>query len=110
MASPYGTTNGSYGGQEQQNTAAVGSQYAENDSSAEKQSSVDKDQVGWYFVERYYSILSEKSDQLHVSRSYGASMVIYMTFTDSGSFSTTKSPSSYTARKLRFSLSWLVVL
>jgi len=67
MASVYATTNGSYG-TEQYNAAAGGSQYAENGNSGEKPSSTDKDQVGWYFVERYYSILSEKPDQLHVSK------------------------------------------
>jgi len=68
MASAHATTNGSYGGQEQYNTAAAGAQHIENGNSANKSGDAEasKDEVGWYFVERYYTTLSDKPDQLHL--------------------------------------------
>ena len=35
--------------------------------SAEGSSSVAKDEVGWYFVEQYYTTLSKNPEKLHVS-------------------------------------------
>lgn len=35
--------------------------------SAEGSSSVPKDEVGWYFVEQYYTTLSKNPEKLHVS-------------------------------------------
>lgn len=42
---------------------------ADNNSSgaAEGSSNVPKDEVGWYFVEQYYTTLSRSPDKLHVS-------------------------------------------
>lgn len=36
----------------------------------EKKSDVSKDEVGWFFVEQYYTTLSKHPEKLHVS-SYG---------------------------------------
>lgn len=63
MASAHATTNGSYGGQEQHNTAAHESQYTENGNSNPMH---EKEEVGWYFVERYYTTLSNKPEHLHL--------------------------------------------
>ena len=38
---------------------------------AEGSSSVPKDEVGWYFVEQYYTTLSKSPEKLHVSRNNG---------------------------------------
>ena len=81
------TTNGSYAGQlpvEQQTQAQVPNSMAGSSSSAEAAStpnttntttsaanegtsSVPKDEVGWYFVEQYYTTLSKNPEKLHVS-------------------------------------------
>lgn len=65
MASAHATTNGSYAGQEHYN----GSQYAENGNTAEKSGDQEStpEEIGWYFVMRYYETLSQGSDKLHVS-------------------------------------------
>ncbi len=58
------TSAGAYGG-ENGNPADI----TNNSSSAASESSggVPKDEVGWYFVEQYYTTLSKSPEKLHVS-------------------------------------------
>lgn len=64
-------TNGSFTQQEQYKTSAE--QYpatsGANDASSGNASGNDlsKDEVGWYFVEQYYTTLSKSPEKLHVS-------------------------------------------
>jgi hypothetical protein len=55
-ATTNGTANGAAGG------AATGSSAGGSDSNG-----VSKDEVGWYFVEQYYTTLSRSPEKLHVS-------------------------------------------
>jgi len=57
-------TNGSFSQQEQYTATA-----APADTSAGHASGADlsKDEVGWYFVEQYYTTLSKSPEKLHVS-------------------------------------------
>ena len=55
-------TNGAGGGRPV--TAAVGS---DTSGAAESNGNVSKDEVGWYFVEQYYTTLSRNPEKLHVS-------------------------------------------
>lgn len=63
-------TNGSFGQQEQYKGAleAYPSAPASNSATrAEEQSDkLTNDQVGWYFVEQYYTTLSKAPEKLHV--------------------------------------------
>lgn len=47
------------------NTASAG--YTASSAAAEGNGSVPKDEVGWYFVEQYYTTLSKNPEKLHVS-------------------------------------------
>lgn len=47
--------------------SASGSQ--PNQSSSTAASEIPKDEVGWYFVEQYYTTLSRSPDKLYVSQS-----------------------------------------
>jgi hypothetical protein len=44
----------------------------ENSGAAESKSGVPKDEVGWYFVEQYYTTLSRNPEKLHVCRKISA--------------------------------------
>lgn len=63
-------TNGSFTRQEQYKNSA--DQYPAPPASAETASSttaninLSKDEVGWYFVEQYYTTLSKSPEKLHV--------------------------------------------
>jgi hypothetical protein len=72
--------NGNYGhqGYEASNYAAAGtnnnSTYAQSSQPASSQGTasqstaeIPKDEVGWYFVEQYYTTLSKSPDRLYVS-------------------------------------------
>lgn len=66
MASEHASTNGAYPGQYN------GGQYAGNGTAA-SQSEAEKssqEQIGWYFVEKYYETLSQETQKLHVSRRF----------------------------------------
>ena len=52
-------------GGEQTNTLGAGN--ANSSTTTEGNSSVPKDEVGWYFVEQYYTTLSKNPEKLHVS-------------------------------------------
>lgn len=64
-------TNGSFGQQEQYKTSLEGYPAAPTSintgGSSEGSSNLSKDQVGWYFVEQYYTTLSKTPEKLHVS-------------------------------------------
>ena len=57
-------TNGSFSQQEQY-TATSGS--AESTTGTASGQDLSKDEVGWYFVEQYYTTLSKSPEKLHVS-------------------------------------------
>ena len=69
--------NGNYGAQAPYNgtessvTGTTGSASTANGQNpptpATEQSSLSKDEVGWYFVEQYYTTLSRNPEKLHVS-------------------------------------------
>ncbi len=65
--SPQGTANtttgGAYGGENGNPAVSMN-----NSSSATSESNggVPKDEVGWYFVEQYYTTLSKSPEKLHV--------------------------------------------
>ena len=52
-------------GAEPTNTASAGN--TASSAAAEGNGSVPKDEVGWYFVEQYYTTLSKNPEKLHVS-------------------------------------------
>ena len=56
------TTNGATGGHS--NTASSSN---EASTATDTNGSVSKDEVGWYFVEQYYTTLSRNPEKLHVS-------------------------------------------
>ncbi len=60
-------TNGSVNGD--QYTAPV----PQTGESASNGKDLGKDEVGWYFVEQYYTTLSKSPEKLHVSRAGGHS-------------------------------------
>lgn len=64
-------TNGSFGQQEQYKGALEGYPAAPASNSAtrteEESGKLTNDQVGWYFVEQYYTTLSKAPEKLHVS-------------------------------------------
>lgn len=56
-------TNGNFAAQEQYkatDSAATGA------AGADANSNLSKDEVGWYFVEQYYTTLSKSPEKLHV--------------------------------------------
>ncbi|PHH85282.1 hypothetical protein CDD83_659 [Cordyceps sp. RAO-2017] len=63
-------TNGNFAHQEQYKSSA--DQYpaapasADTASSAAGNSNLSKDEVGWYFVEQYYTTLSKSPEKLHL--------------------------------------------
>ena len=70
-----------------------------------------KDEVGWYFVEQYYTTLSKSPERLHVSISAVVLGAIWICATDHlGSCSTARGRSSWLASRLRWFLSQSVVM
>lgn len=67
---------------------------------AEGSSSVPKDEVGWYFVEQYYTTLSKNPEKLHVSPSPGRALPLTISSPCSSS-STTNALSSFRELKPR---------
>lgn len=66
-------TNGNFGQQNQYGSATE--QYPSTTAAAETSSSntngnsdLSKDEIGWYFVEQYYTTLSKSPEKLHVSQ------------------------------------------
>lgn len=66
----------------------------------EGNSSVPKDEVGWYFVEQYYTTLSKYPEKLHV-RSLAVKSKICISAYAVPSFSIQSSPNSYQVLKPR---------
>ena len=58
------TTSGSFNA-EPTNTPSTGN--TTSSTASENNGSVPKDEVGWYFVEQYYTTLSKNPEKLHVS-------------------------------------------
>ena len=62
-------TNGSFAQQEQYkaaDSAAATAPATADGSVAAGNSNLSKDEVGWYFVEQYYTTLSKSPEKLHV--------------------------------------------
>lgn len=67
--------NGNYGAQDYENSYATGasnftpSQQPTTSQTAQQASAseIPKDEVGWYFVEQYYTTLSKSPERLYVS-------------------------------------------
>jgi len=59
--------NGANGG----NSAATANGH-DTSGATESKSGVPKDEVGWYFVEQYYTTLSRNPEKLHVCRKISA--------------------------------------
>lgn len=96
------TTNGSFSQQDQYQNApeqypASTAPAAEN--SASGSDGLSKEEVGWYFVEQYYTTLSRTPEKLHVSGS-DTSNTAYTYLRDHSS-STTSDHSSFLASRLR---------
>lgn len=72
--------------------------------SAEGTSSVPKDEVGWYFVEQYYTTLSKNPEKLHVSLVSALWRDLYQADIPLSSF-TTSVPNLYLESRLRKSQS-----
>jgi len=60
-------TNGSFGQQDQFKNEAYPATGAPASSSDEQDTKLTKDEIGWYFVEQYYTTLSKNPEKLHVS-------------------------------------------
>lgn len=59
------TTNGSFASQEQYNATSANAEAASGNTNGA--SKLSKDEIGWYFVEQYYTTLSKNPEKLHVS-------------------------------------------
>lgn len=66
-------SSGAFGG-DQANTPSNG--HTTSSSANESNSSVPKDEVGWYFVEQYYTTLSKNPEKLHVSYSFSIEVIL----------------------------------
>ena len=64
-----------------------------NGPAPEGKSDISKDEVGWYFVEQYYTTLSKSPDRLYVSRMCGKDFLGDHATDATCSFSTTSAPS-----------------
>lgn len=63
-------TNGSFIHPEQSKAVTDQSSVGTNeaiDTSSANNNDLSKDEVGWYFVEQYYTTLSKSPDRIHVS-------------------------------------------
>jgi hypothetical protein len=62
-------TNGSFAQQEQYKSVAeqAGTVATEAVDASGATNDLSKDEVGWYFVEQYYTTLSKSPDRIHVS-------------------------------------------
>jgi hypothetical protein len=58
-------TNGSFNHQEQYSAPSSGTEQTTTSGGANN-NNLTKDEVGWYFVEQYYTTLSKSPDKLHV--------------------------------------------
>lgn len=58
------TAAGAYGGE---NANPTGTTNNSSSAASEGSGGVPKDEVGWYFVEQYYTTLSKSPEKLHVS-------------------------------------------
>jgi hypothetical protein len=67
-------TNGSFSSQDQYKSSTE--QYpatsgpADSSTASGSGNDLSKDEVGWYFVEQYYTTLSKSPEKLHVSSTY----------------------------------------
>jgi len=59
-------TNGSFGQQDQFKNEAYPATGAPASNSDEQDTKLTKDEIGWYFVEQYYTTLSKNPEKLHV--------------------------------------------
>ncbi len=80
-AQSYGSSEHNYAAHNTNNAASATASYGSatsttnNQQSSEQQhAEVPKDEVGWYFVESYYTTLSRQPEKLYVSYSFAQSL------------------------------------
>lgn len=79
-----GPVNGNYAPQQYENSYSTGaSNFTPSQQPTASQpaqqaaaSEIPKDEVGWYFVEQYYTTLSKSPDRLYVSRMLPSSLLL----------------------------------
>lgn len=64
----YGEQHNPYAAQQSYNQAPPSASSAGSNANGQN-SDIPKDEVGWYFVEQYYTTLSKQPEHLYVSRS-----------------------------------------
>ena len=100
-------TNGSYTMANDNSTPGpADSASASGAAGTNNNSNLSKDEVGWYFVEQYYTTLSKNPEKLHVRMQtttyhYIAATAQTYFVADLNSSFTASDPSSFTARKPR---------
>lgn len=98
-----GPVNGNYAPQQYENSYSTGaSNFTPSQQPTPSQpaqqaaaSEIPKDEVGWYFVEQYYTTLSKSPDRLYVSRNCGKAFLGDHATDPICSFSTTSAPSMF---------------
>lgn len=72
----YGISDQSYNGHSNSNVGPTAASYGDatatatsTNGGAEEKSDIPKEEVGWYFVEQYYTTLSKTPEKLYVSQS-----------------------------------------
>lgn len=80
----YGASEHNYGAHNTNNVTSANAGYGAGTATANTQQSseqphaeVPKDEVGWYFVESYYTTLSRQPEKLYVSRSQPQRLVAW---------------------------------
>ena len=103
-----GPVNGNYGSQAYENSYATGAsnftpsqQPTAQTAQQAPASEIPKDEVGWYFVEQYYTTLSKSPDRLYVSCLPPIGLFSGHTTNSRSSFSTTSAPSMSQASRRR---------
>lgn len=101
MASEVANMNGTYNTQTNgdYNSSASSTNGNTNGNSAATNSEIAKDEVGWYFVEQYYTTLSRNPEKLYVCGKMDGSSEISYSFVGSSSIPSGRSMSR--ALKLR---------
>lgn len=96
-------TNGNTTHQEQwRESGGAPSDAPSTSNAAGADSTPSKDEVGWYFVQQYYTTLSKNPDKLHVSSWKSMALPLCHSANSRISSSTTSDPSSSKVSRLSF--------
>tara|TARA_R110002003_G_scaffold645_6_gene20973 strand:- start:16172 stop:16519 length:348 start_codon:yes stop_codon:yes gene_type:complete len=103
-----GPVNGNYAPQAYENSYSTGAsnftpsqQPTASQPAQQAAAEVPKDEVGWYFVEQYYTTLSKSPDRLYVSHTAPIGIIVEHATDFRHSFSTTSARSTSRASKRR---------